>query len=159
MVCFTNVLDSGKILVIFVCACDRWVKLLFIGFQEGNQYKRSIALQFSVGAEAADYQKVVNAENLNPLEAELRKLETVVKEIVDEMNYLKAREAKLRDTNGNYSHLTINQDSIFFFSFSIESTNERVKWFSTISLFTLFGLGTWQILYLRRFFKRKRLID
>jgi hypothetical protein len=28
-------------------------------------------------------------------------LETVVKEIVDEMNYLKRREAKLRDTNGN----------------------------------------------------------
>lgn len=57
-------------------------------------------MQFSVGAEAADYQKVANAEKLNPLETELRKLETVVKEIVDEMNYLKAREARLRDTNG-----------------------------------------------------------
>lgn len=41
----------------------------------------------------------------------------------------------------------------------LESTNERVKWFSIVSLVTLFGLGTWQILYLRRFFKRKRLID
>ncbi|KAI7892948.1 emp24/gp25L/p24 family/GOLD-domain-containing protein [Mucor mucedo] len=96
MVCFTNVLDAG--------------------FQEGNQYKRSVALQFSVGAEAADYQKVINAENLNPLEAELRKLETVVKEIVDEMNYLKAREAKLRDTNGNFSHVTINQETQYFFT-------------------------------------------
>lgn len=71
-------------------------------------------MQFSVGAEAADYQKVANAEKLNPLETELRKLETVVKEIVDEMNYLKAREARLRDTNGNCSHFTINPDSIFF---------------------------------------------
>ncbi|KAG2190995.1 hypothetical protein INT46_011277 [Mucor plumbeus] len=119
MVCFTNVLDDG--------------------FQEGPQYKRTIELQFSVGAEAADFKKIANAEKLDPLELELRKLETVVKEIVDEMNYLKRREAKLRDTN--------------------ESTNERVKWFSILSLFTLFALGTWQILYLRRFFKRKRLID
>ncbi|KAG2236907.1 hypothetical protein INT48_002720 [Thamnidium elegans] len=119
MVCFTNVLDDG--------------------FKEGSQYKRSIELHFGVGAEADDFKKIANAEKLTPLELELRKLETVVKEIVDEMNYLKAREAKLRDTN--------------------ESTNERVKWFSVISLFTLFGLGTWQILYLRRFFKRKRLID
>ncbi|CAO3689347.1 unnamed protein product [Rhizopus stolonifer] len=118
-VCFENVLDNG--------------------FKDGPQYKRTIELQFSVGAEAADFKKIASAEKLSPLELELRKLETVVSEIVDEMNYLKRREAKLRDTN--------------------ESTNERVKWFSTLSLMTLFGLGTWQVLYLRRFFKRKRLID
>ncbi|KAI9354776.1 emp24/gp25L/p24 family/GOLD-domain-containing protein [Pilaira anomala] len=80
MVCFTNILDDG--------------------FKEGSQYKRSIELHFGVGAEADDFKKIANAEKLTPLELELRKLETVVKEIVDEMNYLKAREAKLRDTNG-----------------------------------------------------------
>ncbi|KAG0909807.1 hypothetical protein G6F57_008509 [Rhizopus arrhizus] len=99
-VCFENILDNG--------------------FKEGPQYKRSIELQFNVGAEAADFKKMANDEKLTPLELELRKLETVVNEIVDEMNYLKRREAKLRDTN--------------------ESTNERVKWFSTLTLFTLFGL-------------------
>ena len=31
----------------------------------------------------------------------MRKLEGVVKEIVDELNYLKRREAKMRDTNGS----------------------------------------------------------
>ncbi|KAG1054559.1 hypothetical protein G6F43_003429 [Rhizopus delemar] len=118
-ICFENILDSG--------------------FKEGPQYKRSIELQFSVGAEAADFKKIANDEKLSPLELELRKLETVVNEIVDEMNYLKRRETKLRDTN--------------------ESTNERVKWFSILSLITLFGLGTWQVLYLRQFFRRKRLID
>lgn len=74
-----------------------------LGFQEGPSYKRSIEFQISVGAEAADIKKIANAEKLSPLEIELRKLETVVKEIVDEMNYLKTREARLRDTNGNYS--------------------------------------------------------
>lgn len=72
-----------------------------IGFKESPQYKRSIELQFSVGAEASDFKKIASAEKLSPLELELRKLETVVSEIVDEMNYLKRREAKLRDTNGN----------------------------------------------------------
>lgn len=72
------------------------------GFKENPQYKRTIELQFSVGAEAADLKKLASTEKLTPLEVELRKLETVVKEIVDEMNYLKNREAKLRDTNGNY---------------------------------------------------------
>jgi hypothetical protein len=37
---------------------------------------------------------------LQPLELELRKLEKVVQEIWDEMEYLKKREAKMRDTNG-----------------------------------------------------------
>ena len=31
----------------------------------------------------------------------MRKLEGVVKEIVDELNYLKRREARMRDTNGS----------------------------------------------------------
>ncbi|KAI9023662.1 emp24/gp25L/p24 family/GOLD-domain-containing protein [Phycomyces nitens] len=118
-ICFTNSLSEG--------------------FHESPEYLRTVDLDFNVGAEAMDFEKIAKAEKLNPLELELRKLETVVKEIVDEMNYLKRREARMRDTN--------------------ESTNNRVKWFSILSLFTLIGLGTWQILYLRRFFKRKRLID
>ena len=69
----------------------------------------------------------------------MRKLEGVVKEIVDELNYLKKREARMRDTN--------------------ESTNERVWWFSMLTMATLVALGIWQILYLRSYFKRKHLID
>jgi len=98
-----------------------------------------IDVDFDVGAEAMDYSAIAKSEKLQPIEAELRKLEKVVQEIWDEMEYLKNREAKMRDTN--------------------ESTNERVQWFSFLTLFTLISLGTWQIYYLRRFFKRKRLID
>ncbi|KAL1916891.1 uncharacterized protein VTP21DRAFT_5088 [Calcarisporiella thermophila] len=118
-VCFTNTLDEG--------------------FKEDPKYKRSIDLVIDVGAEAVESEKLAKAEKLRPMEVELRKLETVAQEIVDEMEYLKSREAARRDTN--------------------ESTNSRVKWFSILSIATLISLGTWQILYLRRFFKRKRLID
>ncbi|KAG2171984.1 hypothetical protein INT43_001461 [Umbelopsis isabellina] len=119
IVCFTNTLSEG--------------------FKNNAGYKRTIDVDYDIGAEALDYTKIAKAEKLKPLELELRKLEKVVQEIWDEMEYLKKREAKMRDTN--------------------ESTNERVQWFSSLTMFALVSLGTWQVMYLRRFFKRKRLID
>jgi hypothetical protein len=56
-----------------------------------------------------------------------------VAEIVNEMDYLRSREQKLRDTN--------------------ESTNERVKWFAFGTMGVLVGLGTWQVIYLRAYFR------
>lgn len=52
------------------------------------------------GAEAIDYTEVAKAEKLRPIEIELRKLESVADGIVGEMEYMKQREAKMRDTNG-----------------------------------------------------------
>jgi hypothetical protein len=49
------------------------------------------------------------------------------------MEYLRAREQKLRDTN--------------------ESTNERVKWFAFGTMGMLIGLGVWQVIYLRAYFR------
>lgn len=54
-------------------------------------------------------------------------------EIVNEMDYLRSREQKLRDTN--------------------ESTNNRVKWFGFMTTFLLIGLWVWQVLYLRAYFR------
>lgn len=39
------------------------------------------------------------------------------------------------------------------------STNQRVQNFAWFSLFSLIGLGIWQIFHLRAFFRRKYLID
>jgi p24 family protein delta-1 len=54
------------------------------------------------------------------------------------MDYLRGREQKLRDTN--------------------ESTNERVKWFALGTMGMLVGLGAWQVVYLRAYFRSKHLI-
>ncbi len=43
---------------------------------------------------------IANQESLSILEVEMRKLEAVVKEIVDELRYLQRREMRMRDTNG-----------------------------------------------------------
>jgi hypothetical protein len=60
----------------------------------------------------------------------------MVTDIVTEMEYLRAREQRLRDTN--------------------ESTNERVKWFAFGTMGMLVGLGAWQVVYLRAYFRYVR---
>lgn len=60
-------------------------------------------------------------------------MEEMVGEIVAEMDYLRTREQKLRDTN--------------------ESTNNRVKWFAFCTMGMLVSLGTWQVIYLRAYFR------
>lgn len=80
--------------------CCFLVLIVVTGFKNNAGYKRSIDVDYDIGAEALDYSKIAKAEKLQPLELELRKLEKVVQEIWDEMEYLKKREAKMRDTNG-----------------------------------------------------------
>ncbi|KAF9788237.1 emp24/gp25L/p24 family/GOLD-domain-containing protein, partial [Thelephora terrestris] len=100
---------------------------------------RTIDLDVDIGADAIDYNAIANQESLSGLETEMRRLEGLVKEIVDEMGYLKKREERFANTN--------------------VSTNQRVQSFAWFTLAALIGLGIWQILHLRAFFKRKYLID
>jgi len=100
---------------------------------------RVVDLDVDIGADAVDYNAIANQESLSMLEVEMRKLEGIVKEIVEEMNYLKQREERFTSTN--------------------MSTNQRVQNFAWFTLFSLLGLGAWQIFHLRSYFKRKYLID
>ncbi|KAI9826667.1 MAG: vesicle coat component [Sarea resinae] len=99
---------------------------------------RNIELDVDIGADAKDWSAVQAAEKLKPVETELRRIEEMVSEIVSEMEYLRSREQRLRDTN--------------------ESTNERVKWFAFGTMGMLVGLGAWQVVYLRAYFRSKHLI-
>ncbi|MCJ1471458.1 vesicle coat component [Lambiella insularis] len=99
---------------------------------------RHVELDIDIGADATDWSAVQAIEKLRPVETELRRIEEMVAEIVNEMDYLRTREQKLRDTN--------------------ESTNERVKWFAFGTMGMLVGLGAWQVVYLRAYFRSKHLI-
>lgn len=94
---------------------------------------RHVELDIDIGADAKDWSAVQASEKLKPVETELRRIEEVVAEIVAEMDYLRGREQSLRDTN--------------------ESTNERVKWFAIATMGMLLSLGTWQVIYLRAYFR------
>lgn len=94
---------------------------------------RHIELDIDIGADARDWSAIQANEKLKPVETELRRIEETVNEIVQELEYLRMREQKLRDTN--------------------ESTNERVKWFALGTMGMLVGLGAWQVVYLRAYFR------
>ncbi|XP_076464680.1 transmembrane emp24 domain-containing protein 10-like [Babylonia areolata] len=100
---------------------------------------REVYLSVKHGVEAKSYDELAKAEKLKPLEVELRRLEDLSKSIVDDFAYMRAREEEMRDTN--------------------ESTHSRVMYFSIFSMACLLGLATWQVLYLRRYFKAKKLIE
>uniref|UniRef100_A0A3B3CPB5 Transmembrane p24 trafficking protein 10 n=1 Tax=Oryzias melastigma TaxID=30732 RepID=A0A3B3CPB5_ORYME len=108
------------------------VKLNFLPDQLVN-------LDMKHGVEAKNYEEIAKVEKLKPLEVELRRLEDLSESIVNDFAYMKKREEEMRDTN--------------------ESTNTRVLYFSIFSMCCLIGLATWQVFYLRRFFKAKKLIE
>lgn len=127
--------------------------------------------------------KLAEKEKLKPMELELRKLEDLVKDVIEDMEHLQRREEKMRNTNGNDIWITpgtcwileyicfrdialgvvLCADTIRLFSSLLmcflESTNARVQWFSTMTMVVLIALGAWQIVYLKQFFRKKRLID
>ncbi|CAG8356365.1 unnamed protein product [Penicillium salamii] len=94
---------------------------------------RPIELDVDIGADARDWNSIQHQEKLKPVETDLRRIEEMVTDIVTEMEYLREREQRLRDTN--------------------ESTNERVKWFAFGTMGMLVGLGAWQVVYLRAYFR------
>lgn len=118
---------------------------------ESDRRSRTVDLDIDIGADAYDYNALANQEQLSVLEVEMRKLENVVKEIQEEMQYLQKREMRMRDTNGESCRVLELTCA--------ESTNDRVKWFSILITVGVVALGAWQLLHLRSFFKRKYLID
>ncbi|KKZ62912.1 endoplasmic reticulum vesicle protein 25 [[Emmonsia] crescens] len=113
-------------------AFDVCFENILVGRQSGNP-SRHIELDIDIGADARDWSAIQVQEKLRPVEADLRRIEAMVGEIVTEMDYMRVREQKLRDTN--------------------ESTNERVKWFAFGTMGMLIGLGAWQVVYLRAYFR------
>nr|AJE25519.1 ER vesicle protein [Starmerella bombicola] len=117
-VCFTNHLDRAT--------------------GSGGRRYREIDLDVQVGTNARDWQSYQAAEKLKPTELVMRQLNDKVEELYNDLEYLRLREERLRDTN--------------------ESTNARVKSYFFMILLSFFALGAWQITYLRSYFRSKHII-
>jgi p24 family protein delta-1 len=100
---------------------------------------KEVSIKIKHGIETKDYDALAKANKLKPLEVELSRLEDLSAAIVSDFAYMKQREEEMRDTN--------------------ESTNNKVLYFSIFSMCCLMSLAIWQVLYLRRYFKAKKLID
>ncbi|KAL2157385.1 hypothetical protein VTH06DRAFT_6203 [Thermothelomyces fergusii] len=133
---------AGEQRVVFTSHADAPFDVCFENILTGSRYVnhpfRQIELDIDIGADAKDWSAIQATEKLKPVETELRRIEEMVAEMVAEMDYLRAREQSLRDTN--------------------ESTNTRVKWFGLGTTFLLIALWVWQIMYLRAYFRSKHLI-
>merc|ERR1712146_83375 len=99
---------------------------------------RLIELIVHSGVEAQDYSAIAKKEHLKPLELELRRIEDTVEMIQKDFEYMRDREAVMRDTN--------------------ESTFTRVSYLSLFSVGCLVALAVWQLFYLKRYFTQKKLL-
>jgi hypothetical protein len=103
-----------------------------------HQPARSVALTMRQGVSAQAYADIAKKEQLFPLGVELRRLEDDVWTIREEMIYQRRREEELRDVN--------------------ELVNTRAAWFAVFALGVLGASTAWQLVYLKRFFQKKKLI-
>ncbi|XP_076636743.1 transmembrane emp24 domain-containing protein bai [Colletes latitarsis] len=104
-----------------------------------KENKQEIYLITKRGIEAKSYEGIGEAAKLKPSEVELKRLEDLSEAIVKDFARMRKNEEEMRDTN--------------------ETTNTRVLHFSIFSTCWLLALSTWQVFYLRRFFKAKKLIE
>jgi hypothetical protein len=132
----------GQVKVAFTAQHSSAFDICFRNYQDKSRHatglKKEIELDIESGAAARDWNAVQAAEQLKPQEVALRRVRELIEEVSTELNYLKLREERMRDTN--------------------ESTNSRAKYFSILIIFALIGLGAWQIQYLRHYFKVKHII-
>lgn len=106
--------------------------------QSASVGPREISVDYKVGAEAKNYESV-DHDKLSEMEKDLNRIDDLTNAIIVDFAHLKRREQEMRDTN--------------------DSTNTRVFYQSVTSVIVLLVLATWQILYLRTFFRAKKLID
>eukprot|EP00047_Mylnosiga_fluctuans_P002297 m.223971 g.223971 ORF g.223971 m.223971 type:complete len:207 (-) comp11012_c0_seq1:46-666(-) len=108
------------------------------GAEVPDDYHRYVTLTLKSGVDAKDYDKLSKSEKLKPMELELKKLEDLTEATVQEFARMKQREQEHKDTN--------------------ESTNQRLLHFSIFSTICLIALAILQVMYLKRYFKQKKLI-
>ncbi|KAI1439145.1 emp24/gp25L/p24 family/GOLD-domain-containing protein [Xylaria sp. CBS 124048] len=134
---------AGEQRSVFTSHADAGFDVCFENLLQGGRATnvnpvRHVELDIDIGADAKDWSAIQATDKLRPVETDLRRVEEMIQEIVTEMDYLRVREQKLRDTN--------------------ESTNTRVKWFGIGTTALLIALWGWQIMYLRAYFRSKHLI-
>ena len=108
-------------------------------FSGNKQNRQEVHLITKRGIEAKSYEGIGEAAKLKPSEVELKRLEDLSEAIVQDFVRMRKNEEDMRDTN--------------------ETTNSRVLYVSLFSMCWLLVLSTWQVVYLRRFFKAKKLIE
>ncbi|KFK44292.1 hypothetical protein AALP_AA1G239200 [Arabis alpina] len=98
----------------------------------------TLGIDWKMGIAAKDWDSVAKKEKIEGVELQLRRLDGLVQAIRENLNYIKDREAEMREVS--------------------EGTNSKVAWFSIMSLGVCLLVAGSQIWYLKRYFHKKKLI-
>nr|URM60700.1 HD-ZIP family protein [Gymnema sylvestre] len=98
----------------------------------------TIDFDWKSGVAAKDWSSVAKKGSVELMELELRKMYDTVQSIHDEMFYLRQREEEMQELN--------------------QSTNSKMAWLSFLSLFVCSLVAGLQLLHLKTFFEKKKLI-
>ncbi|CBH14859.1 cytosolic coat protein, putative [Trypanosoma equiperdum] len=109
------------------------------GVKQSEGMARSVSVDFRLGSGKNDYANLTGKEKLRPIEVELRVLEDAVRSLHTECLYYREKEAEMRNAN--------------------ESVIAKVAFCAAaiITFFIIFSL--WEMWHLKRYFRKKRLID
>ncbi|KAL4451435.1 hypothetical protein ABPG77_009507 [Micractinium sp. CCAP 211/92] len=122
----------------FTAAIEGEYKLCFTAKDYHTAQSTRIRMRWTTGADAQNWEAVAKKDNLNVIQTELRRLEHVVQTIHIELQNIRRKEEKMRDVN--------------------EATNTRVAWFNILAALICCSLSGWQLWYLNKFFKRKKVL-
>eukprot|EP00007_Cunea_sp_BSH-02190019_P007702 CAMPEP_0174238852 /NCGR_PEP_ID=MMETSP0417-20130205/12788_1 /TAXON_ID=242541 /ORGANISM="Mayorella sp, Strain BSH-02190019" /LENGTH=228 /DNA_ID=CAMNT_0015317739 /DNA_START=83 /DNA_END=769 /DNA_ORIENTATION=- len=120
---------GGEHTICFQTTSQRWF---------GGGMTLKFILDIETGSNAVDYKEIAQSEHLSNLEVSVRRLNDRVRSIRREQTYQREREEEHRDTS--------------------ESSNSRVVWWSLTQTAVLIISSLYQIYYLKKFFKRKKLV-
>ena len=65
--------------------------------------KRSVFLEVQMGGESQEFENESTKNRLKPNELELKRIETILREVVRDMTHLEVEEKTMRDLNGKSS--------------------------------------------------------
>ncbi|KAL2344586.1 hypothetical protein Fmac_005871 [Flemingia macrophylla] len=98
----------------------------------------TVDFEWKTGVAAKDWSNVAKKGQVDVMELELKKLQDTVASIHEEMFYLREREEEMQELN--------------------RTTNNRMFWLSLLSLFVCLSVAGLQLMHLKSFFEKKKLI-
>ncbi|KAL7674197.1 hypothetical protein ACOME3_000476 [Neoechinorhynchus agilis] len=104
-----------------------------------DKQSRVVILDVKQGLGAKKYDELAKAENLKPLEIEVTKLDDLSYDLLNDFSLMRAREDEIR--------------------YSSESISSKILYFGLFCMVCLLSLAVWQVMYLKRYFKAKKLIE
>merc|ERR1719203_179076 len=106
--------------------------------QNEDEHEIQAHMTVLAGPEAKDYSQIAKKEHLEETQVTLRRVEESLQNYRSNVLYIRAREERMRQTN--------------------DSTAVRVIGCCLFNLVLMIGVGGWQMLYFKRFFRSKKII-